>query len=71
MKLTMTYNLPDEKEAYEHAYKGLAMHSVLSDLHQELRSKIKYEEMPEEKREAYQEIMGLLHDLLADECVDI
>lgn len=71
MKLTMTYTLPDEREAYEKAYQGLAMHSVLSDLYQELRSKIKHEEMSAEKREAYQEIMGLLHDLLADECLEI
>ena len=71
MKLTMTYNLPDEKEAYERAYEGLAMHSLLSDLQQELRKKIKYEEMSDEKQEAYEEIMGLLYELLDDHCIDI
>jgi hypothetical protein len=66
-KATLTFNLPEEQREHELATKAGALHQVLWDLDQDLRSKIKHGDYPEAVRAAYQEVRSKLHELVNEE----
>jgi hypothetical protein len=68
---TLRYRLPDERDEYEAAYYGGTYRVILSELDQYLRSRIKYEDLPEPVGEALQLARQRLHDLAMEYGVEI
>ena len=71
MKATLTFNLPEENHEYSNAVDGSKMRSVLWDLDQWLRAKLKYEELTDGQYDAYKATRDELRRLLIEENVDI
>jgi hypothetical protein len=71
MKATLTFNLPEEDHEYANAVDGSKMRSVLWDLDQWLRAKLKYEELTDGQYDAYKATRDELRRLLIEENVDI
>jgi len=66
MKAKLTFNLPEEQAEHYCAIKGADMLNVLWDLKAELRSMLKYGELPDEQYEIVEKIQGFLIDSLND-----
>lgn len=71
MTTTLTFNLPEEAEDLKDALNGTIIKSVIWDLDQFLRSKIKYTDLSDEQHTAYNEIRDELHRILNDHEVTI
>lgn len=71
MRASLSFKLPDEEEAFEFAKNGLSYYSVLSNLDNYLRSKLKYEELTEEQSTAYQNMRDKLHEFATDSGVSV
>lgn len=65
-KVTLRFNLPEEKEEYEAAYNGARVASIIEELDNYLRAKTKYGELPDETHDIYQEIRDKLWELRND-----
>jgi hypothetical protein len=59
------FNLPEEQEELEFATKGVQYITVLQELDNVLRAKLKYEELSDEADIIYQGIRDQLHELAA------
>lgn len=72
-KLTLTFNLPEEREEYENAYRGGDYKAVLYEIDQFLRGKIKYapESVTEQELTFLQELRNKLHAEAGDHGVEI
>ena len=66
MKATLEFNLPDDQYEYELANKGGAMYHVLWELKAELRSMLKYGELPDQQYEIVKKIQDFLMNSLDD-----
>jgi hypothetical protein len=66
MKATIEFNLPDDQYEYELANKGGAMYHVLWELKAELRSMLKYGELPDQQYEIVKKIQDFLMNSLDD-----
>jgi len=66
MKITMDYDLPDDDPEFEMAINGAKYYNVLDGVIEHLRLTIKHSEAPEQKIEVYEEIQGLIYDLLRE-----
>ena len=67
-RITMSFNLPEEREEYELAYKGIKYSIVIDEFDNWLRSILKYNESKTEAEIAiYQECRDKLHELKRDE----
>lgn len=71
MKATLTFNLPEEQHEYMNAVQGAKMRSILWDLDQWLRSKLKYEELSDGQYDAFKETRDHLRELLIEENIDL
>jgi hypothetical protein len=71
MKATLTFSLPEEQHEYSNAVEGSKMRSVLWELDQWLRAKLKYEELTDGQYDAFKETREHLRELLREENVDI
>jgi hypothetical protein len=71
MKATLTFSLPEEEYEYSNAVEGAKMRSVLWDLDQWLRAKLKYEELTDGKYDAFKETRDHLRSLLVEENIDL
>lgn len=73
MKGILEFNLtdPDEAEQFKLAVHAQEMKSVLWDLDQWLRNKIKYSDFPEEVIDALQNTRDELYSLLQDESINL
>lgn len=71
MKATLTFNLPEEEHEYMNAVEGAKMRSILWDLDQWLRSKLKYEELSDGQYDAFKETRDHIRGLLIDENIDL
>ena len=69
MKATLEFNLPEDRDDFALATNASKMWSVLWELDQDLRAKVKYapDDSNEDKLEAYQEIREKLRELMRDE----
>ena len=71
MKAKLIFNLPDDRHDYKLASNASAMHSVLWDHDQWLRSKIKYDELTDEQHKAYKDCRDKLIKLLIENNIDL
>lgn len=69
MKATLEFNLPEDRDDFALATNASKMWSVLWELDQDLRARVKYapDDSNEDKLEAYQEIREKLRELMRDE----
>jgi hypothetical protein len=63
---TLTFTLPDEQEEFYHAAKGAEWRMVVEDIDAHLRSKLKYEDLPEDVDAALDAARQHLHALVAE-----
>jgi hypothetical protein len=71
MKATLTFNLPEDEDKYCDAVNASKMHSILWDVDQWLRAKMKYEELSDGQYDAFKETRDHLRRLLIEENIDI
>jgi len=63
---TLTFTLPEEQEEFYLAAKGADWRIVVEDMDAHLRSKLKYEELPEDVDAALDAARQHLHALVAE-----
>lgn len=56
MKATLEFNLPEENEEHKDAINGSLWKSVVWDIDQHLRSKIKYADLPDDQYKIYEDL---------------
>lgn len=66
MKAKLEYNLPEDRYDLSCALKGVALRSVMIDILDYLRGKLKYEEMSDEVYNTYEEVQSKVYELLSD-----
>jgi len=67
MKSTITFNLPQEQKELENALNGTKYRSILTDLDEMLRSKLKYDEtLTGEQEQIYQELRDSIQEAFDD-----
>jgi len=71
MKVTLEFNLPDEQAEHYCAIKGQDMLNVLWELKSELRSMLKYGELPDAQYEIVQKIQEFLMSSLDDHEINL
>ena len=71
MKATLEFNLPEEQAEHYCAIKGSDMLNVLWELKAELRSMLKYGELPEQQYEIVEKIQDFLLSSLNDNEVNL
>jgi hypothetical protein len=71
MKATLTFSLPEEQHEYCNAVEGSKMRSVLWELDQWLRAKLKYEDLSDGQYDAFKQTRDELRKLLQEENVDL
>ncbi len=71
MTSTLTFNLPEEQEEFDHAAKGADWRMVVEDLDAHLRSRLKHEELPDEAHAALDRARTHLYGLLEERGLSI
>lgn len=71
MKATLEFNLPEDQAEHYCAIKGADMLNVLWELKAELRSMLKYGELPEQQYEIVEKIQTFLLSSLDDNDVNL
>jgi hypothetical protein len=63
---TLTFTLPEEQEEFYLAAKGAEWRCVLEDMDAHLRSRLKYEDLPEDVDAALDAARQKLHEFIAE-----
>ena len=71
MKAVLEFNLPEDQDDFDTATSGWKYRSVLCDIDNFLRSKLKYEELPPGEDNAYEKARTELWSLINEHNVDI
>jgi hypothetical protein len=71
MKATITFSLPEEDHEYRNAVDGAKMRSILWDIDQWLRAKLKYEDLTDGEYDAFKQTREELRKLLIEENIDL
>ncbi len=71
MKATLVFSLPEENHEFANATQGAKMRSVLWELDQWLRTKLKFGELSDGQYDAYKATRDQLRELLQDENIDL
>lgn len=71
MKATIEFNLPEDQAEHYCAIKGADMLNVLWELKAELRSMLKYGELPEQQYQIVEKIQDFLISSLNDNDVNL
>ncbi len=71
MKAILSFSIPQEQEEFELAQKGGKYKAVLEDLDNWLRSKLKYEDLPEQEDKTLNSVRNKLHELLNEEEISL
>lgn len=66
MKKILEFNYPEDESDFSLHNAGPDMSIVLTDMDNYLRSKIKYEDLPQEKLQIYLEVREKLNDLISE-----
>lgn len=66
-KVTLTFKLPEEREDFEYASKGLEYKIVIDEIDEYLRKMIKYETLTDEAANIYQEVRDKLWEIKRDQ----
>lgn len=70
MKASITFILPEEEHEYRNAIEGAKMRSILWDIDQWLRAKLKYEDLTDGQYDAYKATRDELRRLLMEANID-
>jgi hypothetical protein len=72
MKATLEFNLPEEAQEFRTAINGWKFKSVLNEINDDLRSKIKWQDdMPDEVRQALQAVRDDMHQRLSEHNINL
>jgi hypothetical protein len=71
MKASLEFKLPEEQHEFANATQGAKMRSVLWELDQWLRGKLKYEELSDGQYDAFKQTRDELRRLLIEENIDL
>ena len=71
MKATLEFDLPEETEEFETASNGWRYKSILCELDNYLRSKVKYEDLDDRDYALYEKIREQLWELIHNENVNL
>lgn len=72
MKATLEFNLPDDKEDFDLATRALSWYSIVWDMDQYLRSRLKYEDsLSEDSYKALEEAREKLREIINDKGVTL
>jgi hypothetical protein len=71
MKATLEFNLPEDQAEHYCAIKGADMLNVLWELKAELRSMLKYGELPDQQYEIVEKIQDFLMSSLDDNDINL
>lgn len=71
MKAILEFNLPEEQAEHYCAIKGADMLNVLWELRAELRSMLKYGDLPDQQYEIVQKIQGYLIQCLNENDINL
>lgn len=71
MEGILKFNLPEEQSEFNLAIKGVDYSSVLHEFDQYLRNKLKYEDLPDDKHDTYQEIRDKLYEIVNEYKIEI
>ena len=72
MKATLIFNLPDESQEFRTAINGWKFKSVLNEINEDLRSKIKWQDdMPDEVRQALQAVRDDMYQRLSEHNINL
>ena len=66
MTATLTFQLPEEADDLDLARKGADWRSLVEDLDNYLRGRLKYEDLPPDADKALDEARQKLHEFLAE-----
>lgn len=71
MKAILEFNLPEDNHEFENATNGAKMKSVLWDLREYLRHRLKYEDYNHDQFEVLDDCRSKLIDLLFENNIDL
>lgn len=71
MKAILEFNLPEEQAEHYCAVKGVDMLNVLWELRAELRSMLKYGDLPEQQHKIVEQIQGYLIQCLNENDINL
>jgi hypothetical protein len=72
MKATLEFNLPEEAQEFRTAINGWKFKSVLNEINDDLRSKIKWQDdMPDEVRQALQAVRDDMYQRLSEHNINL
>jgi hypothetical protein len=71
MKAILEFSLPEEEDEHSLAVNARKYYTVLWDIDQQLRNKIKYSNASDDTIAAYEETRDLLWELLNDKGLDL
>lgn len=71
MKAVLEFNLPEDQDDFDTATNGWKYRSVLCDIDNFLRSKLKYEELPPGEDSGYEKARAELWNLINEHNIDI
>jgi hypothetical protein len=71
MKATLEFRLPEENHEFANATQGSKMRSVLWELDQWLRAKLKFDELSDGQYDSYKATRDQLRELLQEENIDL
>lgn len=66
-KVTLEFNLPEERQEFEYAHKGWEYLNIVEEMDNYLRGKLKYNDLTDAEHVIYQEIRSKLWELRRDE----
>lgn len=64
MKVTLEFNLPEEREDFDLANEGPALSGAIKDVLEDIRTKLKYEGLTDEQIDCYEEVRAIILDRL-------
>jgi hypothetical protein len=71
MKVKLEYNLPDDQFEFECAVKSNKMFFALTEIKDEIRSFIKYQELKENQYEIIDKLRDRFHEILSDNEINL
>lgn len=71
MKATLEFQLPEERDQFEAASQADNIRGCLWDIMEELRRRLKYEELPEEAHKALASFAETAHEIVMDRGVSL
>jgi hypothetical protein len=71
MKATLKYNLPDDDFEFNCAVKSTKMYFALTEIKDEIRSFIKYQELKENQYEIIDKLRDRFHEILSDNEINL